>query len=567
MKKIAVEFKGVTVGYFENRGTMGVIAAVLHSPFFFSWKFNRKILEWWDPKKRKVLEDVDFQFYAGEITGLIGSNGGGKSTVFKSIAGEFPPDKGELLVFGEKAGSPSLLGSVYGVGPDSELFPEYSGLVNAQCTGLWLKIGTEDMRKKIVKLQNVIGISKTDMNVAADSLSSGNKMKVTLARALAIIDSLAVGEKGQILLIDEPTSFLDIPSTRKVLKAVRRLMTKRRDLTVIISTNNVNDLSVCDRLACIQNGQLVEDKKTLREIKAGYKHYKKALLKPVNRLLKRSVSVSADAQSKVAKPKKKRKKKAVKNYKGNPMMWRSRQEQKANIGLAVSLILTLLVPNWMYLGSAGPTLPNVILVSIGVLLSALNRGAYRIYDTERCYYMNARSLILSPYTRLQHAIMYAVNNLRYNVVYSGIVFCILFLLYRGDLTAQLTLMVDPNRILGVVAYLPGALCFVYGVGLFFSPLNMMMRSNNTFFLTYIIPILTITASGFYGSPKNLPWVLQAFGEFNPLTYLSQTLLSSTSHFQWCNLGLSTGIGITWLIAGFLAYSFGFKAAVIAKRVR
>lgn len=562
-KKTAVEFKGVTVGYLKNRGIMGVVAAVLDTPSLRSWTFIRKLLEWWSPGKKTVLQDVSFEIYAGETTGLIGGNGGGKSTAFKSIAGEFPPDKGELLVFGEKAGSPSLLGRVYGVGPDPELFPEYSGLVNAQCTGLWYRIGTEDIRERMIALREVVGLSEQDMYAAADTLSSGNRMKVSLARALAIVEAFSYGKEGQVLLVDEPTSFLDIPSTRKVLTAIRDVMTKRKDLTVIISTNNANDLTICDRLVCIQEGSLVEDDETLQKIKTGLAHYEEAVLKPVNDLLTRSVSVKGDAQSKVAKPKKK----ASKNYKGNPLMWRNWEETKANPGLSATLLLSLFVYNWMYLGGAGPTLPNVILVTMGVLLSALNRSAYRIFETERGYYMNSRSLILSPLSRLEHAVMHAVSSMCYNLVYCLAVFFILCLLYRGELASQFTLRVDPMKILAVGVYLPGALCFVYGMGLFFSPLNMWLRSNNTFFLTIIIPMLTISTSGYYGQAKNLPFELRKFGEFNPLTYLSQALHSSSANFDWNNLAFSSSLGITWLIAGFLAYSFGFKAAVIAKRVR
>lgn len=193
----------------------------------------------------KVLSNFSLEFGEGGIYGLLGKNGTGKSTLLYLIMGLLHPNKGEVLYNGvdTRLRNPDIMSDMFIV-PEEYNLPAISLKEYINSLRRFYPRFSEDTLKRCL---DGFGMP-LDVNLGA--LSMGQKKKVYMCMALAANTGL--------LLMDEPTNGLDIPSKSQFRKVVANSMTD--DRTIIISTHQVRDVELLlDRLAVIDQNRVLLD--------------------------------------------------------------------------------------------------------------------------------------------------------------------------------------------------------------------------------------------------------------------------------------------------------------------
>lgn len=209
----------------------------------------------------EALRGLDVAVEPGEVLGLIGDNGAGKSTFIRIVSGVEAPDDGQLLIGGEEVeiSSPPVarkLG-IQTVYQDLALASDLDAPSNLflgreiRRQGLLGRLGFlnfRQMRTETVETFQRLGVAIQDPGASIAGYSGGQQQGVAVARA--------VHWASRLLLLDEPTAALGVTQTRGVLDLIRRV----RDAgvtVVLISHNMVDVLSVCDRIVVLRLGQKV----------------------------------------------------------------------------------------------------------------------------------------------------------------------------------------------------------------------------------------------------------------------------------------------------------------------
>ena len=202
-----------------------------------------------------VLKGVSFSLEQGQVLAIIGSSGGGKSTLLRCLNFLETPDEGEIWVSGKQllAGSEEEIrmnrlhfGLVF---QNFNLFPQYTVLDNITLAPTLLKQGTADeIRARALGLLEQVGLSEK-VNAYPYQLSGGQQQRVAIARALAL--------NPEILCFDEPTSALDPELTGEVLRVIRNLKTTGK--TMIVVTHEMEFAkSVADVVIYMADGVIEE---------------------------------------------------------------------------------------------------------------------------------------------------------------------------------------------------------------------------------------------------------------------------------------------------------------------
>lgn len=204
--------------------------------------------------KRPVAEGLSFHAGRGEIVTLIGPNGAGKSTVLKTISGGLAPLGGELVLDGvpmeriprkERA---RKLAVVFTEKLQGELMTcrDVAAAGRYPYTGRLGLLSEEDQRAVDQALELVHGTDLGDRPF--DRISDGQRQRIMLARALC--------QEPEMILLDEPTSHLDVKYKLEFLSLLRE-MARKKDLSVLMSLHEL-DLAerISDRVVCIKDGRM-----------------------------------------------------------------------------------------------------------------------------------------------------------------------------------------------------------------------------------------------------------------------------------------------------------------------
>jgi ABC-2 type transport system ATP-binding protein len=194
---------------------------------------------------RRVLEGLDFHLASGEVYGLLGPNGAGKSTTFGLICNLLLPDSGEIRISGKLAHEVprSILGVV---AQQVALYRNLSCAENlaffAHCYGLSRAAARE---RVAVCLENVGLVDRRDTVVRC--LSGGMQRRLHVAVALV--------HSPQLVILDEPSTGLDVESRRDQWALVRRL--QQANLTILLATHLLDEAeALCNRIGIIRSGRL-----------------------------------------------------------------------------------------------------------------------------------------------------------------------------------------------------------------------------------------------------------------------------------------------------------------------
>ena len=201
-----------------------------------------------------VLRGVAFEVEKGDFLGVIGPNGSGKTTLLRVIDGILRPQEGEVRLEGTDIGNlrrEALARSV-------AVVPQYSALAfpfsveevvlmgRSPHLGRWRFEGEQDLRiaREAMEMTDTLALASRDM----ESLSGGERQRVLIARALA--------QEPRLMLLDEPTAFLDIRHQVDFFDRIR-LLNRKRELTVIAVTHDINLAAhYCDRIILLKNGRI-----------------------------------------------------------------------------------------------------------------------------------------------------------------------------------------------------------------------------------------------------------------------------------------------------------------------
>jgi len=208
-----------------------------------SLKFGRKI----------ILDNLNLKLSKGEILGLLGPNGVGKSTIFNLITGLIFPDYGSVFIESEKVNS-------YPIYQRSQKFkigfvPQYGGFFHDLTVEDNLKaiaeITIQNQSFRTEKINSLISAFELDSirDIKANFLSGGQKKKLVIAIALI--------SEPKILLLDEPFAALDV-MTIKTLQEIIVNLQSFNNISVILCDHQARDLLECvDNAAIIHNGKVV----------------------------------------------------------------------------------------------------------------------------------------------------------------------------------------------------------------------------------------------------------------------------------------------------------------------
>ena len=205
----------------------------------------------WQPEGEPVLERVSCQFSKGNTSGIVGANGAGKSSLLKALQGLTPLDDGEVFIAGNAlvAMSRTKRAQTIAAVPQSTalLFSMTVYEVVRMALIPWKTALSADTRQDRAWLEQCmqqtgcIEFSNRDYN----SLSGGEQQRVLLARALA--------QKTEIILLDEPTSHLDIFYQHEVLMLLKKL-----NKTIVLSIHDLNlAAQYCDAIVVLKQGKVL----------------------------------------------------------------------------------------------------------------------------------------------------------------------------------------------------------------------------------------------------------------------------------------------------------------------
>lgn len=223
-------------------------------------------------KRLVILRDVSFEVLKGEILGICGESGGGKSTLAKVIAGLIKPDRGNIILNSEhkhkqnKSSPVQILFQNHGevLNP----FRKIKNIVDEALRNSGVDKDYIEAERELV-LESV-GLTKSLYTRRGFELSGGEQQRAALARLLAV--------KPLLLILDEPFSAQDVESQAKFVKLFRRL-NKEFNLTMICISHDLKILrNLADRIIIIKDGEIVESGVTKEVFSNPKKDYTKFLL-------------------------------------------------------------------------------------------------------------------------------------------------------------------------------------------------------------------------------------------------------------------------------------------------
>jgi sodium transport system ATP-binding protein len=198
-----------------------------------------------------AVEDVSLRAPDGSVTGLLGPNGAGKSTSLRLLSGLLRPDGGRALVDGlDPAREPDAARRRLGVLPDATgLYARLTGREQIRYAGELHGLRGTALTRAVDGLVDSLGLDAVADHPAA-GYSAGERRKVALARALV--------HDPQNVVLDEPTTGLDVMSARAVRARVRQIAASGR--AVLFSSHVLSDVALlCDRVVVLARGRVVAE--------------------------------------------------------------------------------------------------------------------------------------------------------------------------------------------------------------------------------------------------------------------------------------------------------------------
>ncbi len=195
-------------------------------------------------KRREVLHDVTFDVREGEILGLVGESGTGKSTLAKAILGMIKPDSGEIVHYTKR---PQMIFQ----DPYSSLNPAYSvAWILEEPLRIFGKYNTLERAQRVRDILDRVELPEEVLDAKPAELSGGQRQRVSIAAALI--------QRPKFLVADEPVSALDVTIQAQILGLLKKL-NHELELSYLFISHDLNVVyQLCDRVLVMKDGRIVE---------------------------------------------------------------------------------------------------------------------------------------------------------------------------------------------------------------------------------------------------------------------------------------------------------------------
>ena len=192
----------------------------------------------------EVLHDVTFDVRHGEILGLVGESGTGKSTLSRAILGMIKPDQGSITHYTKR---PQMIFQ----DPYSSLNPAYTvGWIMEEPLRIYGKYDGPERKRRVREMLSRVELPEEVLTARPAELSGGQRQRVSIATALI--------QRPRFLIADEPVSALDVTIQAQILKLLRQLRDEL-DLSYLFISHDLNVVyQLCDRVLVMKSGRIVE---------------------------------------------------------------------------------------------------------------------------------------------------------------------------------------------------------------------------------------------------------------------------------------------------------------------
>jgi ABC-2 type transport system ATP-binding protein len=211
-------------------------------------KLTKIYRDFWGRQKKVALRALNLQVYRGEIFGLLGPNGSGKTTTIKLLLGLLFPTDGDALVFGQSSAEVKKNERIGYLPEESYLYRFLNAEETLDFYGRLFKLDAAERRERAARLIDLVGLSADKKRILKE-YSKGMRQRIGLAQALI--------NNPELVILDEPTSGLDPLGTRWMKDLIIDLRNKGK--TIIMCSHRLEDVQdICDRVAILSEGELQE---------------------------------------------------------------------------------------------------------------------------------------------------------------------------------------------------------------------------------------------------------------------------------------------------------------------
>ena len=204
--------------------------------------------DFWGRQKVRALKALDLEIHRGEIFGLLGPNGSGKTTTIKLMLGLLFPTSGEVNILGRPASDVAKNERLGYLPEESYLYKFLNAEETLDFYGRLFDIPSTVRRQRVAQLISMVGLESSKKRQLRE-YSKGMTRRIGLAQALI--------NDPDLIFLDEPTSGLDPIGTRNMKDLILDL--KKRGKTIIMSSHLLGDVQdVCDRVGILYQGELKE---------------------------------------------------------------------------------------------------------------------------------------------------------------------------------------------------------------------------------------------------------------------------------------------------------------------
>lgn len=199
--------------------------------------------------KKTVLSEVNLTMEQGQIYGLIGPSGAGKTTLIKMMVGMDVPDEGAVNILGMKMPNLTMLQHIGYMDQSDALYGELTGEENLKFFASMFKMGKAEQKQRISYAADLVNLSQ-ELGKKVSAYSGGMKRRLSLAIALV--------HDPSVLILDEPTVGIDPELRQSIWQELTRLRSSERK-TIVVTTHVMDEAEKCDRLAMVRNGRILTE--------------------------------------------------------------------------------------------------------------------------------------------------------------------------------------------------------------------------------------------------------------------------------------------------------------------
>lgn len=196
--------------------------------------------------KKEVIHDVSLEVRKGEIFGMLGPSGAGKTTIVKMIAGIDMATKGTIHVLGERMPNLQTMARIGFMAQSDALYGELTARENLDFFASIYGLKGKKKKQRIEDVLQLVHLTD-DMNKAVHQYSGGMKRRLSLAAALL--------HEPEVLILDEPTVGIDPLLRQAIWEELERI--RQKGTTIVVTTHVMDEAEKCMRLAMIRNGRLI----------------------------------------------------------------------------------------------------------------------------------------------------------------------------------------------------------------------------------------------------------------------------------------------------------------------